>query len=64
MPEMDGFELTKHMISIQNVMVNKNERRCNIVAATAYTDPENVKLALLAGTESVLFKPINNEVLK
>ena len=58
MPVMDGLELTKHLVSIQNVMVNKNERRCNIVAATAYTDPENVKLAQLAGAEKVLFKPI------
>lgn len=45
MPEMDGFELTRRILSIQNILLDKKQRRCPVVAATAYTDPENVKKA-------------------
>lgn len=63
MPEMDGYELTRQIKSIQNVMTDSNHRKCKIVAATAYTDPANVTLAKQAGAVEVFFKPINNDEL-
>jgi two-component system, NarL family, sensor histidine kinase EvgS len=64
MPEMDGFELTHKLVSIQNVMNRKNQRICPIVGATAYTDPANVAKLKKAGAKEVLFKPVDNAMLK
>ncbi|MRS05931.1 response regulator, partial [bacterium] len=55
MPVLDGFEASKR--------IRKIHPRLPIIAITAYTEPEQQKLAIEAGCDYFMSKPINSEDL-
>jgi CheY-like chemotaxis protein/nitrogen-specific signal transduction histidine kinase len=56
MPEMDGYEATRQ--------IRKFNKKVVIIAQTAYVLPGEMQLALKAGCNDYITKPINPELLK
>jgi hypothetical protein len=56
MPEMDGYEATRQ--------IRKFNKKVVIIAQTAYVLPGELQLALNAGCNDYITKPVNPELLK
>ncbi len=55
MPEMNGFELCRHIKNDQNL------RHIPVILLTGLSEPSDVIQGLSAGAEDYILKPYNNE---
>ncbi len=55
MPGVDGFKVCSHIKS------NPQTKNCKVLIVTGHGNDDNVEIAMAAGAERVLFKPVNIE---
>ena len=61
MPEMDGFEATKQ---VREYLYEKNQPQPIISAVTGHVEQAYIDMAIMAGMNQVLSKPVNFLLLK
>ena len=58
MPVKDGYDATKEILTHYKKQEQKEES-LPVIAVTAYSNKENIKLCKKAGMKTILHKPVN-----